>query len=151
MSPSRQLNCFQRPDASLVLPVANMQPLISNWSKVTWSPVSNLWCDDITGPHGEHFWSKQYPFCGGAFQSPIDIQTDLLRFDPTLRPIEVRNYNLSTDEQLTLGNNGHSGEWKLLMMLHAFSKPVHIHSRWSCSGTQCNGKSVIKTSWQSVS
>uniref|UniRef100_A0A673YR18 carbonic anhydrase n=1 Tax=Salmo trutta TaxID=8032 RepID=A0A673YR18_SALTR len=45
------------------------------------------------GPDGEHHWSKHYPFCGGTFQSPIDIQTQLMRFDPTLRPIELQNYN----------------------------------------------------------
>uniref|UniRef100_A0A4W5KS21 Alpha-carbonic anhydrase domain-containing protein n=1 Tax=Hucho hucho TaxID=62062 RepID=A0A4W5KS21_9TELE len=64
----------------------------------------------LHGPDGEHHWSKHYPFCGGTFQSPIDIQTQLLRFDPTLRPIELQNYNLSAIEQLTLGNNGHSSE-----------------------------------------
>lgn len=67
----------------------------------------------VAGPEGEHHWPKHYPYCGGAFQSPIDIKSELLRFDPTLRPIEVQNYNLSPIEQLTLGNNGHSGEYKL--------------------------------------
>ncbi|XP_046890009.1 carbonic anhydrase 12 [Hypomesus transpacificus] len=90
------------------------------------------------GPHGEHFWSKQYPFCGGAFQSPIDIQTDLLRFDPTLRPIEVRNYNLSTDEQLTLGNNGHSVQLSLPSRMHLSGLPHHytaaqLHFHWGSS------------------
>lgn len=69
-----------------------------------------------TGSEGEHHWPKNYPYCGGAFQSPIDIKSELLRFDPTLRQIEVQNYNLSPNEQLTLGNNGHSGEYKLLVL-----------------------------------
>uniref|UniRef100_A0A3Q2WTK2 Carbonic anhydrase XII n=1 Tax=Haplochromis burtoni TaxID=8153 RepID=A0A3Q2WTK2_HAPBU len=63
------------------------------------------------GPQGQDHWSQHYPYCGGALQSPIDLKSDLLRFDPTLRPIEVQNYNLSPNEQLTLGNNGHSGEY----------------------------------------
>lgn len=68
--------------------------------------------DAVAGPEGEHHWPKHYPYCGGTFQSPIDIKSELLRFDPTLRPIEIQNYNLSPNEQLTLGNNGHSGEYK---------------------------------------
>lgn len=71
-----------------------------------------IYNDAFSGPDGEHHWSKNYPYCGGTFQSPIDIKSDLLRFDPTLRPIEVQNYNLSPSEQLTLGNNGHSGEYQ---------------------------------------
>lgn len=56
---------------------------------------------------------EQYPYCGGVFQSPVNIKSDLLRFNPTLGPIEVRNYNLLPSEQLTLVNDGHSGEYKL--------------------------------------
>lgn len=71
-----------------------------------------VYTDVVAGAEGEHHWSKHYPYCGGTYQSPIDITSDLLRFDPTLGPIEVQNYNLSPNEQLTLGNNGHSGEFK---------------------------------------
>lgn len=70
-----------------------------------------IYIDAVTGPEGQHYWPKQYPYCGGAFQSPIDLKPGLLRFDPTLRPIEIQNCNLSPNEQLTLGNNGHSGEY----------------------------------------
>lgn len=65
---------------------------------------------NVAGINGQDHWYEHYPYCGGAFQSPIDISSNLLKFDPTLRPIEVHNYNLSPNEQLTLGNNGHSGE-----------------------------------------
>ncbi|XP_036400166.1 carbonic anhydrase 12-like [Megalops cyprinoides] len=65
------------------------------------------------GPDGEQHWPKHYPFCGGVFQSPIDLQTQLFRYDPTLPPIEVWNYNLSSHEQLTLDNNGHSVQLSL--------------------------------------
>lgn len=65
----------------------------------------------LAGKEGQEHWSERYPYCGGALQSPIDFESDLLRFDPSLRPIEVHNYNLSPSEQITLGNNGHSGEY----------------------------------------
>uniref|UniRef100_A0A8C7G0I2 Carbonic anhydrase n=1 Tax=Oncorhynchus kisutch TaxID=8019 RepID=A0A8C7G0I2_ONCKI len=87
------------------------------------------------GPDGEHHWSKHYPFCGGTFQSPIDIQTQLLRFDPTLRPIELQNYNLSANEQLTLGNNGHSIQLSLPRRMYLSSLPhrytaAQLHFHW---------------------
>ncbi|XP_036391385.1 carbonic anhydrase 12 isoform X1 [Megalops cyprinoides] len=87
------------------------------------------------GPEGEHHWSKHYPYCGGTFQSPIDFETELLRYDPTLEPIEVRNYNLSTHEQLTLSNNGHSVQLSLPPRMHISSLPHHysaaqLHLHW---------------------
>lgn len=63
----------------------------------------------VLGPDGDHHWSRNYPYCGGAFQSPINFQNELLRFDPNLLPIQLQDYNLSSKEQLTLHNNGHSG------------------------------------------
>ncbi|XP_036824453.1 carbonic anhydrase 12 [Oncorhynchus mykiss] len=92
-------------------------------------------CDVTRGPDGEHHWSKHYPFCGGTFQSPIDIQTQLLRFDPTLRPIELQNYNLSANEQLTLGNNGHSIQLSLPRRMYLSSLPhrytaAQLHFHW---------------------
>uniref|UniRef100_A0A3Q1I3C3 Carbonic anhydrase n=1 Tax=Anabas testudineus TaxID=64144 RepID=A0A3Q1I3C3_ANATE len=89
-------------------------------------------------PEGEHHWPKHYPYCGGAFQSPIDITSEMLRFDPTLRPIEVQNYNLSPNEQLTLGNNGHSVQISLPHKMHISSLPHHyaaaqLHFHWGSS------------------
>lgn len=63
----------------------------------------------VLGPDGEPQWSRNYPYCGGAFQSPVNFQPTLLRFDPHLLPIQLQDYNLSSKEQLTLSNNGHSG------------------------------------------
>lgn len=88
-----------------------------------------------SGPDGEHHWPKHYPYCGGAFQSPINIKSELLRFDPTLRPIEVQNYNLSPNEQLTLGNNGHSVQISLPSKMHISSLPhrytaAQLHFHW---------------------
>uniref|UniRef100_A0A3Q1HWR1 Carbonic anhydrase n=1 Tax=Anabas testudineus TaxID=64144 RepID=A0A3Q1HWR1_ANATE len=92
----------------------------------------------VLTPAGEHHWPKHYPYCGGAFQSPIDITSEMLRFDPTLRPIEVQNYNLSPNEQLTLGNNGHSVQISLPHKMHISSLPHHyaaaqLHFHWGSS------------------
>lgn len=65
-------------------------------------------CCFVLGPDGEHHWSRNYPYCGGAFQSPINFQPELLRYDPDLLPVQLQDYNLSSKEQLTLSNSGHS-------------------------------------------
>uniref|UniRef100_A0A673IRW3 Carbonic anhydrase n=1 Tax=Sinocyclocheilus rhinocerous TaxID=307959 RepID=A0A673IRW3_9TELE len=89
-------------------------------------------------PDGEHNWSSNYPFCGGAFQSPIDFQTQLLRYDPNLPPIQVQNYNLATKEQLTLSNNGHSVQLSLPSHMYISSLPhrysaAQLHFHWGSS------------------
>lgn len=65
----------------------------------------------VPGPKGQDRWAKDYPYCGGAQQTPIDITPDLLKFDSTLPPIQVQNYDLQPSDALTLGNNGHSCEY----------------------------------------
>ncbi|XP_026859084.2 carbonic anhydrase 12 [Electrophorus electricus] len=87
------------------------------------------------GPDGEAHWSKHYPYCGGAFQSPIDFQPELLRYDPDLLPIQVYNYNLSSNEQLTLSNNGHSVQLSLPSHMHLSSlrhlyTAAQLHLHW---------------------
>nr|XP_046251242.1 carbonic anhydrase 12 [Scatophagus argus] len=103
-----------------------------------------------TGPDGEEYWAKNYPYCGGAFQSPINIKSDLLRFDPTLRPVEVQNYNLSPNEQLTLGNNGHSVQISLPSKMHISSLPhrytaTQLHLHWGSSGRPVGSEHLVNS------
>ncbi|XP_054862498.1 carbonic anhydrase 12 isoform X2 [Amphiprion ocellaris] len=103
-----------------------------------------------SGPEGEHHWPKHYPYCGGAFQSPIDIRSELLRFDPTLRPIEVQNYNLSPNEQLTLGNNGHSVQISLPSKMHISSLPhrytaAQLHFHWGSSNQPTGSEHTVNS------
>uniref|UniRef100_A0A3Q0QZA5 Carbonic anhydrase n=1 Tax=Amphilophus citrinellus TaxID=61819 RepID=A0A3Q0QZA5_AMPCI len=93
------------------------------------------WTYDGKFDKGQDHWSERYPYCGGALQSPIDFESDLLRFDPTLRPIEVQNYILSPNEQITLGNNGHSVQLSLPPKMYISSLPNHftaaqLHLHW---------------------
>ncbi|KAM8860511.1 carbonic anhydrase 14 isoform 3-T3 [Synchiropus picturatus] len=103
-----------------------------------------------TGPDGEPQWPKKYPYCGGSFQSPIDIQTEQLRFDPTLRAVEVQNYELSPGEQLTLGNNGHSVQLSLPSKMHISSLPhrytaTQLHFHWGSSGKPAGSEHLINS------
>ncbi|XP_051237893.1 carbonic anhydrase 12 isoform X1 [Dicentrarchus labrax] len=101
-----------------------------------------------TGPEGENHWSEHYPYCGGAFQSPINIKSELLRFDPTLRPIEVQNYNLSPKEQLTLGNNGHSVQISLPSKMYISGLPqrytaAQLHFHWGSSSRPTGSEHMV--------
>ncbi|XP_069564730.1 carbonic anhydrase 12 [Brachyistius frenatus] len=103
-----------------------------------------------TGPDGEHHWYKHYPYCGGTFQSPIDIKSELLRFDSNLRPIEVQNYNLSPNEQLTLGNNGHSVQISLPSKMHISSLPhrytaAQFHLHWGSSSRPAGSEHTVNS------
>ncbi|KAM4573871.1 carbonic anhydrase 12 [Odontesthes bonariensis] len=103
-----------------------------------------------SGPQGEPHWTEHYPYCGGAFQSPIDIKSELLRFDPTLHPIELQNYNLSPNEQLTLGNNGHSLQISLPSKMHISSllhryTAAQIHFHWGSSSRPAGSEHTVNS------
>ncbi|KAI3371291.1 hypothetical protein L3Q82_023908, partial [Scortum barcoo] len=101
-------------------------------------------------PEGQDHWARKYAYCGGAFQSPIDIKSELLRFDPTLRPIEVQNYNLLPNEQLTLGNNGHSVQISLPSKMYISSLPqrytaAQLHFHWGSSGRPAGSEHMVNS------
>ncbi|KAM4707219.1 carbonic anhydrase 9-like [Discoglossus pictus] len=53
-------------------------------------------------------WKSDFPHCEGKEQSPININTRHTTFDPNLKPIRLSGYNLTSQETLTLKNNGHT-------------------------------------------
>ncbi|XP_056908677.1 carbonic anhydrase 12 isoform X3 [Takifugu flavidus] len=100
------------------------------------------------GPEGQDHWDENYPYCGGAFQSPININSELMRFDPTLRPINVRNYNLSPNEQLTFGNNGHSVQLSLPSKMYISGLPhyysaAQLHFHWGSSSKPMGSEHLV--------
>ncbi|XP_048887193.1 carbonic anhydrase 12-like isoform X1 [Brienomyrus brachyistius] len=101
-----------------------------------------------TGPKGVQHWSKSYPFCGGVFQSPIDLQTPMLQYDSSLVPIEVHNYNLPAHEQLTLGNNGHAVKLYLPSKMYILGLPnrysaVELHVHWGSPSIPAGSEHTI--------
>uniref|UniRef100_A0A3B3XB07 Carbonic anhydrase n=1 Tax=Poecilia mexicana TaxID=48701 RepID=A0A3B3XB07_9TELE len=105
--------------------------------------VTNLFCST-----GQDYWSNKYPYCGGSFQSPIHITSDLLRFSPTLRPIEVRNYKLSSTEQLTLRNDGHSLKLSLPPTMYVAGLPnqftaAQLHFHWGSSNWPTGSEHLV--------
>uniref|UniRef100_A0A669P361 Carbonic anhydrase n=1 Tax=Phasianus colchicus TaxID=9054 RepID=A0A669P361_PHACC len=87
------------------------------------------------GPDGENTWPKKYPFCGGVFQSPIDFHKDILQYDSNLSPLEFIGYNVSSTDQFTLTNNGHSVKMHLSPTMHIRNLPFEytasqLHLHW---------------------
>ncbi|NXL80554.1 CAH14 anhydrase, partial [Leptocoma aspasia] len=62
------------------------------------------------GPHGQQHWHEGHPECGGRAQSPIDIATARAQPDPSLPPLRPEGYEHPESPQLSLANNGHTGE-----------------------------------------
>ncbi|XP_061825444.2 carbonic anhydrase 12 [Nerophis lumbriciformis] len=93
-----------------------------------------------TRSNGETQWLKNFPYCGGAVQSPVDFKTEKLVFDPTLLPIGVHNYALPANEELVLGNNGHT----LLLSLPSTMYISKLPQRYSAAQLHLHWGSVTK-------
>uniref|UniRef100_A0A8C0IYT4 Carbonic anhydrase 9 n=1 Tax=Chelonoidis abingdonii TaxID=106734 RepID=A0A8C0IYT4_CHEAB len=63
-----------------------------------------------TMPGSSDEWQLEVPFCGGQMQSPINIDTNSTNFSRELQPVVLAGYNLDPSEQLSLMNNGHTGQ-----------------------------------------
>jgi len=70
--------------------------------------LANDWSYDETSLHGPADWYQTYPVCGGASQSPIDIQTHGLQRQNNLKVFDFINYNQVSSNVFVLSNNGHS-------------------------------------------
>lgn len=80
------------------------------------------------GPHGQHHWPASYPECGSHAQSPINIQTDSVTFDPELPAVQPRGYDQPGTKPLDLHNNGHTGK-ELRLQRRGSSSPDHMSQR----------------------
>ncbi|XP_010385578.1 carbonic anhydrase 14 isoform X3 [Rhinopithecus roxellana] len=92
------------------------------------------------GPHGQDHWSASYPECGNNAQSPIDIQTDSVTFDPELPPLQPHGYDQPGTEPLDLHNNGHTVQLSLPSTLYLGGLPrkyvaAQLHLHWGQKGS----------------
>ncbi|XP_076452279.1 carbonic anhydrase 2-like [Babylonia areolata] len=68
---------------------------------------------EYTGPLGPDKWHTQFPECGGRMQSPINIDTTDILYDPQLHSFDLRKYDACTSCSMVLENvNGHTAEVK---------------------------------------
>ncbi|XP_063001813.1 carbonic anhydrase 14 isoform X2 [Elgaria multicarinata webbii] len=92
------------------------------------------------GAHGQEHWPETYPECGLQAQSPINIQTDSVQYDPSLVPVEPEGYWDIGSNFFTLTNNGHTVQMSLpqSMRLHGLPRmysAVQLHFHWGRKGT----------------
>ncbi|XP_005378753.1 PREDICTED: carbonic anhydrase 14 isoform X1 [Chinchilla lanigera] len=92
------------------------------------------------GPHGQEHWPASYPECGSDAQSPIDIQTDSVTFDPELPALQLHGYNQPGPEPLDLHNNGHTVQLSLPASLYLGGLPrkyvaAQLHLHWGQKGS----------------
>uniref|UniRef100_A0A0B6ZX98 Carbonic anhydrase n=1 Tax=Arion vulgaris TaxID=1028688 RepID=A0A0B6ZX98_9EUPU len=60
---------------------------------------------------GPEKWHAMYPDCGGVVQSPIDIQTKRVLYDPGLELFDFADYHTTSGVQMELENvGGHTAE-----------------------------------------
>ncbi|XP_059162363.1 carbonic anhydrase 2-like [Physella acuta] len=60
------------------------------------------WNYDPRGPDGPSHWYQKYPQCAGSFQSPIEISTDEVVYDPTLAALDLSDYSNTRDVKMRL-------------------------------------------------
>ncbi|XP_053559415.1 carbonic anhydrase 9 [Bombina bombina] len=84
----------------------------------------------------ESHWDAHYSFCGGREQSPINIETRTIKYNPSLKPILLSGYNMSSGEMLTLKNNGHTvvldlpSNLEIIGGLPQTYRAVQLHFHW---------------------
>ncbi|XP_036880753.1 carbonic anhydrase 14 isoform X12 [Manis javanica] len=103
-------------------------------------PLLQLSCPQTTGPHGPDHWPDSYPECGSNAQSPINIQTESVTFDPELPALQPQGYDQPGTKPLELHNNGHTVQLSLPPTLHleGFSRKyvaVQLHLHWGEKGS----------------
>ncbi|XP_045861806.1 carbonic anhydrase 14 isoform X4 [Meles meles] len=92
------------------------------------------------GPHGQDHWPASYPECGSNAQSPINIQTNSVTFDPELRPLQPHGYDQPGTEPLDLHNNGHTVQLSLPSTMYLEGLPrkyvaAQLHLHWGKTGS----------------
>ncbi|XP_055351757.1 carbonic anhydrase-like [Paramacrobiotus metropolitanus] len=73
-------------------------------------------------------WAKAYPDCGGQRQSPIDINTTKIHFDPRLQSVHFEAYNAYPAGALwTVTNNGHAVQFSAVNWMSHRETPGISH------------------------
>ncbi|KAI8735910.1 carbonic anhydrase1 [Biomphalaria glabrata] len=104
----------------------------------------DYWNYNNSGGYGPDKWSEYYPDCAGMMQSPIDINTTDVLYDPDLAYFDFSGYNLTNGVILTLVNKGghtaevlYTGKEVLLKggNLPADYRLVQFHFHWGSTNT----------------
>ncbi|KAF4081884.1 hypothetical protein AMELA_G00145530 [Ameiurus melas] len=91
---------------------------------------------DHWGYRDQRSWQSAFADCNGKSQSPIDIVTRDVSYDPSLPDIKVQGYDLSDQRELTLKNNGHTLQLQLpntMRIVEGFDQiylAAQLHFHW---------------------
>ncbi|XP_051972246.1 carbonic anhydrase 14 isoform X2 [Xyrauchen texanus] len=79
------------------------------------------------GYYDQGAWSLAFENCRGQSQSPINIDTHKVIYDPRLTPIKLQGYDLSGSPAITLINNGHTLQLSLPNSMHIVRGFNHVY------------------------
>ncbi|XP_078062495.1 carbonic anhydrase 14-like [Mustelus asterias] len=97
------------------------------------APVGSHWTYE--GAQGPEFWKKDYPHCGQESQSPINIDTEVVTFAPSLKDIQLAGYRKPNISSFSLSNNGHTVQLDLpssmcIASLSSRYSAAQLHFHW---------------------
>ncbi|XP_072108501.1 carbonic anhydrase 14 isoform X1 [Mobula birostris] len=111
------------------------------------------------GPKPEHWsytdqdWKKDYHYCDGKSQSPINIETSKAMFNKNLPKIRLEGYDLPETTSLNLTNNGHTVKLSLpnSMAISSGLSQIYLaaqlHFHWGSEGSPGSEHTVDGTQY----
>ncbi|XP_016317978.1 carbonic anhydrase 14 [Sinocyclocheilus anshuiensis] len=79
------------------------------------------------GYHDQDAWLSVFEHCSGKAQSPINIDTHKVFYEPKLPPIKLEGYDLTGSPALTLINNGHTLQLSLPSSMRIMRGFDHVY------------------------
>ncbi|XP_062898886.1 carbonic anhydrase 9 [Mobula hypostoma] len=98
-------------------------------------------------------WKKDYHYCDGKSQSPINIETSKATFNKNLPKIKLEGYNLPETTSLNLTNNGHTVKLSLpnSMAISSGLSQIYLaaqlHFHWGSEGSPGSEHTVDGTQY----
>ncbi|XP_059380199.1 carbonic anhydrase 14-like [Carassius carassius] len=77
--------------------------------------------------HDQDAWLSVFEHCSGKAQSPINIDTYKVFYEPKLPPIKLEGYDLTGSPALTLINNGHTLQLSLPSSVRIMKGFDHVY------------------------
>ncbi|XP_051901608.1 carbonic anhydrase 14-like isoform X2 [Pristis pectinata] len=90
---------------------------------------------EYDGPLGVKHWHEEFAHCGKEAQSPINIQTQYVHYDRSLKPVRLKGYSDPQCNTFHLSNNGHTVQMELPSTMVISSLPkryraTQLHFHW---------------------
>ncbi|XP_006873180.1 PREDICTED: carbonic anhydrase 6 [Chrysochloris asiatica] len=96
------------------------------------------------GALDQKHWPDHYPSCGGQRQSPINIQRKMVRYNPTLKRLNLIGYEAQKGT-FPMTNNGHTVQIQLPPTMHMTTRDGQVyiaeqmHFHWGGGSSDMSG------------